>query len=527
VSKEIGFAQAAALIRDGSVLAVSSSSGLNCPERMLAAIGERFAAEGRPRGLTAFLPIAAGDMYGIKGIDHLAKKGLLATVLAGSYPSGPSSMESPAIWKMIAANEVAAYNLPSGVMFDMLRDAAARRAGVLTRVGLDTFVDPRRQGGKMNAAAREDVVRGVEFGGEEWLHFRNYRPDAAIVRGTSADPDGNISMEHEGASLGALEVALATRNCGGVVIAQVKRIVPRGSIHPQRVAVPSTMVDYVVVDPEQVQATHTVYDPALSGEERKPREAFAPVPFGPDKVIARRAALELARGDAVNLGFGISPLVPLILLEEGCDDAVTWAIEQGPVGGIPAAGFVFGCAFNAQAIIPSPAQFTYFQGAGFDLCMLSFLEIDREGSVNVSRLSARPHVTAGCGGFIDITAHAKRIVFSGYFRAGVQLAVEDGELRILKEGKVAKLVPEVEHVTFSGRRARAQGQRVTVVTERCVLKLEQHGLVVAEIAPGVDLERDVLSQAGIPLSVAKDLKTMDPGLFRPEPMGLRLAKRAA
>ena len=243
------------------------------------------------------------------------------------------------------------------------------------------------------------------------------------------------------------------------------------------------------------------------------------MPFGPDKVIARRAALELARGDAVNLGFGISPLVPLILLEEGCDDAVTWAIEQGPVGGIPAAGFVFGCAFNAQAIIPSPAQFTYFQGAGFDLCMLSFLEIDREGSVNVSRLSARPHVTAGCGGFIDITAHAKRIVFSGYFRAGVQLAVEEGKLRILKEGKVAKLVPEVEHVTFSGRRARAQGPAGHDRHRALRPEARKQGLVVAEIAPGVDLERDVLSQAAIPLVVARDLKTMDPGLFRPSAHG--------
>ena len=525
MSKQIDFRRAASLIPDRAVVAVNSSSGLNCPDRMLAAIGERFDAEARPRDLTILLPIAAGDMYGIKGIDHLARKGLMARVLAGSYPSGPSSLEPPAIWRMIGANEVAAYNVPSGILFDMLRDAAAKRAGVLTQVGLDTFVDPRRNGCKMNAAAGEDIVRRVQFDGGEWLHFRNFFPTVGIVRGTSADPDGNISMEHEGAQLGALDVALATRNSGGVVIAQVKRMVERGSIHPQHVAVPSTMVDHVVVDPAQAQATQTRYDPALAGEAKKPREAFERVPFGPDKVIARRAALELAAGDAVNLGFGISPLVPLVLLEEGCEDAVTWAIEQGPIGGIPAGGFVFGCAFNAQAIIPSPYQFTYFQGAGFDLCMLSFLEIGLDGSVNVSRLSAKPHVTAGCGGFVDITARARRIVFSGYFRAGVQLAVDDGKMRIVREGKVAKLVPEVEHVTFSGRRALAQGQQVLYVTERCVLKLEKEGVTVVEVAPGIDLERDVLGQAGFALSVSPDLKVMDERLFRDRPMQLRLERR--
>lgn len=527
MTKVVAFEEAARLIADGSVLAISSASGLNCPDRMLAAIGERFAAEGEPRGITVFMPIGAGDMYGIKGIDHIARKGLLARVLGGSYPSGPSSMEAPAIWKMIAADEVAAYNVPSGVLFDMLRDAAAKRAGVLTRIGLDTFVDPRRNGCKMNAAARDDIVRVVQFGGEEWLHFQNFYPHAAILRGTSADEDGNVSMEHEGAPLGALDVALAAHNSGGIVIAQVKRLAERGSIPAQRVAVPATLVDYVVVDPDQMQATQTRYDPALSGESRKPREAFEHVPFGPDKVIARRAALELAAGDSVNLGFGISPLVPLVLLEEGCEDAVTWVIEQGAIGGIPAGGFVFGCAFNPQAIIPSPHQFTYFQGAGSDLCMLSFLEIDRDGCVNVSRLSAKPHVTAGCGGFVDITSHAKRIVFSGYFRAGVQLAVEDGKLRIVKEGKVAKLVPEVEHVTFSGRRARKEGQQVTYITERCVLRLEKDGLAVTEIAPGVNLERDVLAQAGFPLKVSPSLKTMDARLFRADPMKLILEKRSS
>jgi acyl CoA:acetate/3-ketoacid CoA transferase len=502
---------------------VSSSSGLNTPDRTLQALGDRFRASGRPRGLTLVMPIAAGDMYGIKGIDHLAEPGLLARVIGGSYPSGPSSFEPPRIRRLIAENALGAWNLPSGVILDMLRDAAAKRPGVLTQVGMDTYVDPRLEGGRMNEAARPDIVRVVEFGGEEWLHFDNFYPNVGIVRGTTADENGNVSMEHEGAYLGNVEVALAARNSGGIVIAQVKRITARGSIHPQRVVVPSTLVDYVVVDPQQKQATEIDYDPALSGEVRRPDDSFEPVPFGPDKVIARRAAMELAHGDAVNLGFGISPLVPYVLIEEGQGDAVTWAIEQGPVGGVPAPGFPFGCAYNAEAIFPSAYQFTYFQGGGFDAGLLSFLEVGADGSVNVSKLGLRPHVTAGCGGFVDITARARKLVFSGYFRAaGIELAILDGKLRIVREGKFPKFVPAVEQVTFSGRRALEQGQTVHYVTERCVVELRPEGLTVTEVAPGVDVDRDVVRQAACPLRIAPDLKPMDPRLFDPAPMRLVL-----
>ncbi len=394
---------------------------------------------------------------------------------------------------------------------------------MLTKVGLGTFVDPRLDGGRMNASARPDIVRVVEFGGEEWLHLPNIVPNVGILRGTTADEDGNVSMEHEGAVLGAVDVALAVRNSGGVVIAQVKRTTARGSIPPQRVIVPSTLVDFVVVDPQQKQATEIDYDPALSGEVRRPQSSFEAVPFGPDKVIARRAAMELRAGDVVNLGFGISPLVPYILLEEGQGEAVTWAIEQGPVGGVPADGFPFGCAYNAQAILSSPQQFTFFQGGGSDIALLSFLEIGQDGSVNVSKLALRPHVTAGCGGFIDITARARRMVFSGYFRAGgIGLDVRDGTMRIDREGRHAKLVPRVEQVTFNGAIALAEGRQALYVTERCVLELRPAGLTVIELAPGIDLDRDVLAQAGFALQVASDLRPMDARLFRPEPMRLAL-----
>jgi propionate CoA-transferase len=515
---------AARLIPDGAVVAISSSSGLNTPDRVIRAIGERFEAERRPRDLTTLHPIGTGDMYGIKGIDHLARPGLLKRVIAGSYPSGPSSLPSPAIWQMIREDAVEAYNLPSGLIFDMLRDVAAKRAGVLTRTGLDTFIDPRREGGKMNRAARDDIVGLVELDGKEWLHIRNIPPDVAIIRGTSADPRGNISMEHEAAPLGALELALAARNSGGLVIAQVKRLVEAGAIATRAVHVPCTLVDVVVVDPDQMQATETRYDPALTGETRVGLDALEGVPFGPEKVIARRAAMALAESDVVALGFGVSALVPRILIEEGLHGHVTWTIEQGPVGGVPVTGFTFGCAVNADAIIASPQQFTFFQGGGFDCAFLSFLQIDADGSVNVSKLAGRPYLTAGVGGFIDITAHAKRLVFSGTFTTGgLELAIEDGRLKITTEGKVRKLVPEIEQVTFSGRRAREQGQEVTIVTERCVLRRTDAGLEVIEIAPGIDLQQEVLGQADISLRVAADLAEMDPRLFRPPPMALQLA----
>jgi len=376
----------------------------------------------------------------------------------------------------------------------------------------------------MNRAARDDLVRLLELDGEAWLHLPPIAPDVAIIRGTAADARGNVSMAEEAAPLGTLDLALAARNAGGLVIAQVRRLEPAGAIPTREVHVPCSLVDVVVVDPDQMQATETRYDPALSGEVRVDLATLGAEPFGIEKVIARRAALELRAGDVAALGFGVSALVPRILLEEGRHGEVTWAIEQGPVGGVPVTGFAFGCALNADAIIPSPQQFTFFQGGGFDCAFVSFLQIDQDGNVNVSKLAKRPYLTAGAGGFIDITARGRRLVFGGTFTTrGLDVAVEDGRIAIRTEGRIKKLVPEVEQVTFSGRRAREQGQEVTVVTERCVLRRTEAGLMVTEIAPGVDLERDVLGQAEIALGVSPDLALMDPRLFRPEPMGLELA----
>lgn len=521
MTKQKTAAEAVALIPDNAVVAVNSSSGLCCPDAVLAALGERFDAEAAPRNLTTIHPIAAGDFFGTKGVDHIAKPGCLSKIIGGSYPSGPSKAEPPKIWQMIVKNDVKAYNLPSGIIFDMLREGAGQRPGVLTKVGLETFVDPDLEGGAMNdAAASEPLVRHMEFEGEDWLYFPAIKPDVAIIRATTGDERGNLSFESEGAYLGAMEMALAAHNCGGTVIAQVRRVGKNGSIRPHDVHVPGILVDVVVEAPDMLQTTGTPYDPAISGELIRPLDSFQLMEFGVPKVIARRVAQELHKGWAVNIGFGVSANVPRVYLEEGCHGDVTWVIEQGAVGGIPLLDFKFGCSANAEAFVASPHQFAYFQAGGFDASLLSFLEIGADGSVNVSRLKATPHRTAGAGGFVDITARAKRIVFSGTFNAGAKMHIENGRLVIDKEGHTSKIVPAVDQVSFSGKRALAQGQEATYVTERCVIKLTEQGLTVTEIAPGLDLQRDILDQAATTLLVSEDLRTMDEALFKPELFGL-------
>jgi acyl CoA:acetate/3-ketoacid CoA transferase len=521
--KIVSAAEAVKKIADGATVTVNSSSGLCCPDAILKALGERFDREQHPRNLTVLHPIAAGDMSGVKGVDHIAKPGLIARIIAGSYPSGPSSSEPPMIWQMLGANEIAAYNVPSGIMFDIHREAAAKRPGVLTKIGLDTFVDPAHEGCAMNAkAATAPIVKKINFEGEEWLYFPAIIPNVAIIRATSSDERGNLTFEHEGAYIGALDLAMAAHNNGGIVIAQVKRVIRDRPLKPHDVYVPGILVDFIVEVPDQWQTTQTPYDPAISGEEFSSLDSFSHMEFGTGKAIARRVAQELKEGWAVNLGFGVSANVPRILLEEGLHGKTTWVIEQGAVGGIPLLDFQFGCSSNAEAIVASPSQFTYFQAAGFDCALLSFLQIDAHGSVNVSKLGVRPHVTAGAGGFVDITSRAKKIVYSGFFNAGAKMEIRDGKLHIEKEGKVKKLVREVEQISFSGKRAVMQGQDITYVTERCVMKLTNEGVVVTEIAPGVELQANILDQSEFPLIISPKPRPMSPALFQPALMGLKL-----
>src|SRR6478672_7015406 len=505
-------AEAVRLVPSGATVSVSSSSGLGCPDAVLAALGARFAADGEGGGLTMIHPIAAGDMYGIEGIDHLTSPGQIKRVIAGSYPSGPSSATPPRIVTLIEDGAIEAYNIPSGILFQLHRASAVGQPGVLTDVGKDTFMDPRRNGGRMNARTTEDIVQVVDFDGREWLYIRSIPVDVAIIRATTADENGNLTCEDEGAPLGVLDQALAAHNNGGVVIAQVKRLAESRTLPAQAVRVPGIVVDAIVVAPDQLQTTQTVLLPEAAGHFRAPVSELELAPWGAEKVVARRASQELRDGEAVNLGFGISALVPRILLEEGLDGSVTLVIEQGAVGGVPFLGFQFGCAQTPDALLASPDQFTYLQGGGFDRALLSFLEVDAEGNVNVSRLNAKPHVTAGVGGF---------------FTAGAQLAIEDGQIQIVREGKHQRFVPEVQHVTFSGRRARELGQEVVFITERCVIRVLPGGLTVTEIAPGISVARDIVGQTSLDLKISPDLRQMDARLFQPEPMCLKLRERTA
>ena len=502
-------------IPDGATVTISSSSALGCPDSVLSALGQRFDETASPTGLTFVSPIAAGDMYGVKGIDHVSKPGLISRIMAGSYPSGPSSMEPPLIRQLIDGNQIEAWNLPSGVLFQMHRAGSTGQPGVTTKVGLDTFIDPARDGGAMNSVTPRDLVSIRMENGEKYLHYPAVTPEVAIIRATTADEHGNLTFEHEGSPLGALDQAYAAHNSGGIVIAQVKRTVAFGELHPRDVRVPGILVDAIVVDPDQRQTTLTDYDPALSGDKTPDVREDGPTP-GLETLIATRASEFLESGWTVNLGFGISSLVPAVLAGTQKGSSLTWVIEQGAVGGTPLTGFAFGCARNPDAIVQSVDQFTLLQGGGFQAAMLSFLEVDRFGNVNVSHLPGRTHVTAGVGGFVDIVSRVPVIVFSGYFNAGKKdIHLGNSGLEINTDGQIPKFVDDVAQVTFSGRRAIETGQQVFYVTERCAIELKPEGLTVIEIYEGVDLQKDVLGQAQFPLLVSADLCVRPVDAFAP------------
>lgn len=495
-------------IASDSTVSISSSSALGCPDLVLAALGKRFEETFEPKNLTFISPIAAGDMYGVKGIDHVSQVGMISRIMAGSYPSGPSSMEPPKIRQLIDQNLIQAWNLPSGVLFQMHRAGATGQPGVISKVGLDTFIDPKRSGGAMNSVTPTDFVSHRDENGEDYLFYPAVRPNVTILRATTADEHGNLTFEHEGSPLGALDQAYASHNNGGYVIAQVKRVVKFGELHPRDVRVPGILIDAIVLDPNQRQTTMTDYDPALSGDKVDNPEIPQLEP-NLETAISIRAAQFLQPGWTVNLGFGISALVPSILAAEEIGSSLTWVIEQGAVGGTPLTGFAFGCARNPDAIVQSVDQFTLLQGGGFNAALLSFLEVDQFGNVNVSHLPSRTHVTAGVGGFADIVSNAPMLVFSGYFNAGKKnLALEGGKLEINADGTIPKFVKQVSQVTFSGARALELGQKVFYVTERCVIELREEGLTVIEVISGVDLQRDILDQAEFPLKVSDNLKTV-------------------
>jgi propionate CoA-transferase len=505
--------QFASLVADGDTLLIGGSgAGHSVPDTLIGAIGKRFKAEGRPRNLTTVHPVGLGDRAN-RGIGHLAHAGLLKRVVCGTL------VDSPPVERMAAANEIEAYTLPQGCLSQLTREMAAGRPGLVTHVGLDTFVDPRHGGGKQSEKAKDDLVDLIQIGGKDYLHFKPFHVDIALIRGTTADEDGNITMEHEAVFGEMISLAQAARRAGGLVVAQVKRMALAGTLPPKQVKVPGMLVDLIVVDPEQTQTFFTVHDPAYAGEMKVPLTSIAALPFSVRKVVARRAALELFPGAICNLGSGISTGIASIAAEEKSLDAVVLTNEQGLIGGAPATGNEPGAGRNYQAMVDQPYQFDFYDGGGLDLAFLSFAEVDAGCNVNVSRFGDR---IVGPGGFINISQNAKTMIFSGTFTAGgLAIAWPGGRTEIKKDGAEKKFVRAVEQITYSGPLAAKNGQRALYVTERAVFTRNAAGrLELIEIAPGVDLARDIVAQMQFAPDISPSLKEMDARIFRPDPMGL-------
>ena len=510
--------EAVKLIKNGdAVNLVASGGGFQDADMVYAALEKRFLETGEPRDLTLVHVTGVGGrnfLWGEgreSGTGYFAHEGLVKRVVGGHW------RWSRVMGKMALDEKIEAYNLPQGVLSLLMREIAAHRVGLITPVGLRTCVDPRVEGGKLNKRAQvEDLVELINIGGREQLLYKAFPINVCIVRGTTADEDGNISVELEALDLHMLPAAQATYNSGGIVIAQVKRIAKRGTLNPRMVRVPAHMVTAVVHDPKQWQTYNEEYDPGLCGHVKVPVQAIAPLEFGLRKLVARRAALELKENSVVNLGIGIADGIGNVASEEGIIDDFIFSIEMGIVGGVPTKGVQFGGAWNPECIMSMPAQFDFYHGGGLDFGCLGMGQMDEEGNVNVSKLGTD---ITGTGGFIDISQNAKNVVFCAPFMNGKpKIEMKDGKLTIVEDGKGIKFLKKVDQITFSGKYATETKQNVVYVTERAVFKLENGKVVLKEIAPGIDLQKDVLDKMQFAPVVDANLKTMDPAIFKPEKM---------
>lgn len=505
INKFMTAADAVALIQDGDTVGlIGGGGGLVEAGCIFAAVEQRFQETEHPRNLTIVHSLGIGDKK-TKGLNCFAYEGLVKRVIGGHW------VWSPRMQELARTNKIEAYVLPGGVIAQLFREIGAGRPGLLTHVGLGTFVDPRQDGGRMNEAAKDELVEVIELAGKEYLRYKPFPVNVAIIRGSYADRFGNICMDQEPANLDAYAVALAAHNSGGKVIVQVRTAVAAGSLPARAVRIPGAMVDAVVVDANQMQSYDIVYDPTISGELHGPVPAEAPQPLSVRQATASRAAEELRDGAVINYGFGIPDAVAKLVSARGDLDRYYQTIEHGTYGGNLLDGMLFGFARNPSAMIDAPSQFDFYSGGGLDITFLGFGEFDAAGNVNASKLGG---TTVGPGGFIDIAQNARKVVFCGTFDTkGSQIETGDGTLKIVRHGEVAKLVAEVDQITFSGPQAVAQGQEVLYVTERAVFRLTAEGIVLEEIAPGVDLQRDILDRMGFKPLLKGQPRLIDPKHF--------------
>lgn len=506
--------EAAMMIKSGDTVATSGFVGSGCPEALTKALEKRFLETGLPTGLTYFYVAAQGNRDG-RGADHFAHKGMTKRVIAGHYNTAPS------LGKCILNNEMEGYNLPQGTLSQLCRDIAAHKPGTITHVGLNTFADPRNGGGKLNNITTDNLVEVVNILGEEKLLYKAFPINAAFIRGTYADELGNVTMEHEVCPTEVTALAQAVKNSGGIVICQVKKILRAGTLDPRLVKIPRIYVDALVITEDPIdhqQSFDFDYEPSLCGEIQIPVSSLSAPPLSVKKIIGRRAAMELKKDTVVNLGIGIPEYISAVANEEGISDWMTLTVEAGPIGGIPKGGSQFGASVNAECILAQPEQFDFYDGGGADLAFLGLAQVDKCGNINVSKFGSR---LAGCGGFINITQNAKKVFFCGTFTAGgLNMEVSEGVLHILHEGSSRKFINQVEQITFSGEYAVKTKQPVMYITERCVFELCSDGLHLIEIAPGIDLQRDILDLMYFSPIIADSLKLMDERIFRDELMGL-------
>lgn len=506
---------AVARIPDGATVGVSGLGLCGWAEEVGVALEQAYLEGGHPRDLTLVHGAGIGNALGA-GTHHLGHEGLVTKWI------GAHTGVAPAMAQLIEENHCAAYCIPQGVVVQLYREIAAHRPGIISKVGLGTYVDPRVEGAKMNEATTEEYVKVVEIEGEEYLFYPSFPIDVAVIRATTADERGNLAMDEEALLLEQLPLAQAAKNTGGIVIAQVKYEARGGSLHPKHARIPGALVDYVVVasSPEyHPQTAAADFEPALAGDLKIPLAAIPPLPMSERLVVARRASAELFAGAVVNTGFGYPDGIGSVCAQEGVADLVTLTTEVGAIGGEPGVDFRFGTSYNADVFLEHQATFDWYDGGGIDIAFLGLAQTDRWGNVNVSRFSGR---AVGVGGFVNISQGTRNIVYCGGFTAGgLKVETGDGQLRIITEGAHKKFLDQVEEITFSGTQAAARGQRVLYVTERAVFELRDGRMTLVEIAPGVDLENDVLAQMEFEPTVADDLDLMDAALFRPQWGGLR------